>query len=96
LAIRSSSRDTKTKPEKAIQTEIRPLIVRFLEKFFSNAGYNDRSAKANKVFTGRARKGEFGKDRATVFGSRNYPDFMIPELYLVAIEYAQSLNGSGI
>jgi hypothetical protein len=47
-------------------------------------------------FTGRARKGEFGKDRATVFGSRNYPDFIIPELYLVAIEYAQSLNWSSI
>jgi hypothetical protein len=69
LAIRSSIRDTKTKPEKAIQTEIRPLIVRFLEKYFSNAGYNDRSEKAIKSFYGEGQEGEFGKDRATVFGS---------------------------
>lgn len=89
-------RDTKSKPEKAIQAEIRPLIIRFLEKYFSEAGYKDSTAKANKSFYWEGQEGEFGKDRAAVFGSRNYPDFIITDPYLVAIEYTQSPNGSSI
>jgi hypothetical protein len=42
--------DTKSKPEKAIQTEISPLFIRFLEKYISDAGYKDSTAEANKSF----------------------------------------------
>lgn len=48
VSDRQFRRDTKTKPEKAIQTEIRPLIINFLEKYFSDAGYKDSTAKAHK------------------------------------------------
>ncbi|MFN4866340.1 MAG: hypothetical protein ACK5GZ_08465 [Cyanobium sp.] len=89
-------RNTKSKPEQAIQTGIRPLIIRFLEMYFSDAGYKDSTGKANKSFNWEGQEGEFGKDRATVFGSRNYPDFIITDPYLVAIEYAQSQNEPSI
>ena len=48
VSDRQFRRDTKTKPEKAIQTEIRPLIINFLEKYFKEVGYNDSTAKAHK------------------------------------------------
>ena len=88
--------DTKLKPEKGIQSEIRPLIINYLEKYFREVGYKDSTAKANKSFYWEGQEGEFGKDKATVFGSRNYPDFIITNPYLVAIEYAQSPKGSSI
>ena len=40
---------TAKKSEQAVQTEIRPIIISFLEKFFREAGYVDYVAKANPV-----------------------------------------------
>jgi hypothetical protein len=85
---------TAGKSETQIQAEIRPLIIRYLEDHFAAAGYKDAVAKANKSFYWEGQEGSFGTARNTTFGSRNYPDFIIQEPYLVAIEYKQSANGS--
>ncbi len=84
------------KSEAQIQTEIRPLILRYLENFFKNEGYSDYIAKANKSFYWEGQEGKFGKLRNTTFGTRNYPDFIITEPYLVAVEYKQDSNGSTV
>ena len=85
---------TSGKSETQIQAEIRPLIISYLEKYFANIGVKDSVGKANKSFYWEGQEGKFGKERATTFGARNYPDFIITEPYLVAIEYKQSPNGS--
>lgn len=88
--------NTRTKSEAEIQTELRPLIIRYLEKFFKNEGYKDHVGKANKSFYWEGQEGQYGKQRETLFGARNYPDFIIMEPYLVAIEYKQSDYGSTV
>jgi len=82
--------------EVQIQTEIRPLIIQYLEHWFREAGYKDYVGKANKSFYWEGQEGKYGRDRASTFGARNYPDFIITEPYLVAIEYKQSQNGSTV
>ena len=89
-------KNTLTKSELQIQTEIRPLIISFLEKYFVERGYKDATAKANKSFYWEGEEGIYGKQRKTTFGSRNYPDFIITNPYLIAIEYKQSSNGSTV
>ncbi len=87
---------TMGKSETKIQSEIRPLIIRYLEMHFEKAGYIDFVAKANKSFYWEGQEGKYGKERASLFGTRNYPDFIITEPYLIAIEYKQSPNGSTV
>ena len=87
---------TRTKSEVAIQTEIRPLIIRYLENHFEQEGYKDAVAKANKAFYWEGEEGQYGKARKTTFGTRNYPDFIITDPYLIAIEYKQSPHGSTV
>ena len=89
-------KNTAGKSETQIQTEIRPIIIRYLEEYFKNSGYKDAEAKANKSFYWEGEEGEYGKKRATTFGARNYPDFIVTEPYLIAIEYKQSPNGSTV
>jgi hypothetical protein len=89
-------KNTAGKSETQIQTEIRPLIITYLERYFEKAGYSDYVAKAHKSFYWEGQEGKYGKERATIFGSRNYPDFIVTEPYLVAIEYKQSPNGSTV
>jgi hypothetical protein len=89
-------KNTATKSESQIQTEIRPLIITYLKKYFKEAGYKDTEAKAHKSFYWEGQEGRYGKARATTFGSRNYPDFIITYPYLVAVEYKQSSNGSTV
>ena len=89
-------RHTKEKSELQIQAEIRPLIIEYLQEYFKNEGYKDIIAKANKSFYWEGQEGQYGKSRATTFGSRNYPDFIIDEPYLIAIEYKQSSSGSTV
>ena len=89
-------RRTKGKSEIQIQTEIRPLIIDYLCRYFRDEGYADAVAKANKSFYWEGQEGSFGKQRSTTFGARNYPDFIITSPYLVAIEYKQSENGSSV
>ena len=87
-------RGTSQKSESAIQTEIRPLLIRYLEEHFRAAGFKDAVAKANASFYWEGQEGQYGRQRATTFGSRNYPDFIITAPYLVAIEYKKSPHGS--
>ena len=87
---------TKDYSEARIQAEIRPLIIRYLEEYFAGEGFVDPIAKANKSFYWEGQEGRYGKERPTTFGSRNYPDFIITDPYLIAIEYKQSPNGSTV
>ncbi|MBD3616646.1 MAG: hypothetical protein HUJ22_08735 [Gracilimonas sp.] len=89
-------RNTINKSEVHIQTELRPLLIRYLEKYFKDCGYKDYVGKANKSFYWEGQEGRYGRERRTLFGSRNYPDFIITEPYLVAVEYKQSQNGSTV
>jgi hypothetical protein len=89
-------RNTKNKSESFIQSELRPLIIRYLEIYFEKAGYKDFIAKANKSFYWEGQEGKYGNERKTTFGTRNYPDFIITEPYLIAIEYKQSKSGSTV
>lgn len=89
-------RNTNNKSEVQIQTELRPVIILYLEKYFKEAGYSDFVAKANKSFYWEGQEGKYGKDQKALFGTRNYPDFIITDPYVVAIEYKQSGNGSVI
>jgi hypothetical protein len=86
-------KDTSGKSEVAIQTEIRPIIVNFLRKYFKRMGYKDAEKKANVSFYWEGQEGIYGKERQLTFGSRTYPDFIITQPYLLAIEYKQSNNG---
>jgi len=87
-------KNTLTKTEAQIQTELRPLIIRYLEKYFSTGQYKDPEAKAHKCFYWEGQEGSYDKIRKLTFASRNYPDFIIKQPYNIAIEYKQSPNGS--
>jgi len=89
-------KNTTGKSEVQIQTEIRPLILQYLECHFREEGYLDYVGKANKSFYWEGQEGKYGKDRAATFGARNYPDFIITAPYLIAVEYKQSQNGSTV
>jgi len=89
-------KNTAGKSETQIQAEIRPLIIDYLQHYFKDAGYKDIVAKANKSFYWEGQEGKYGKDRASTFSARNYPDFIITVPYLVAVEYKQSSNGSTV
>jgi len=91
---RQFRRKTRGMSEKQIQTELRPLIIRYLENHFAEAGFKDAVAKANDAFYWEGQEGKMGRARATTFGSRNYPDFIIEKPYKIAVEYKQSENGS--
>jgi len=87
---------TKDKSETQIQAEIRPLIIEYLQDYFAKKGYKDVVQKSNKSFYWEGQEGNYGKSRATTFGARNYPDFIITFPYLIAVEYKQSKNGSTV
>ena len=87
---------TAGKSEAQIQSELRPLIIRYLEDYFADLGYKDAISKANKSFYWEGQEGRYGKEREPTFGARNYPDFIITDPYLLAIEYKQSPNGSAV
>ena len=87
-------KDTKNKSEVFVQTEIRPLIIQYLEKHFKKAGYKDFTQKANKSFYWEGQEGSYGKKGELIFASRGYPDFIIMKPYLIAIEYKQGTSGS--
>ncbi len=86
--------DTHKKTEQEIQTEIRPLIINFLEDHFKELGYKDYIAKANNAFYWEGQEGNSDKKRTNVFNSRNYPDFIIKSPYSIAIEYKKSIYGT--
>jgi len=83
-------------PEVAIQRELRPLILSYLEVYFHGQGVRDPRGKAYKEFYWEGQEGQFGESRPKTFGARNYPDFIVKTPYRVAIEYKQSANGSTV
>jgi len=83
-------KNTTNKSETEIQTEIRPIILNFLEKYFASKSYKDAKAKANKSFYWEGQEGKYGRSKSRFFGGRNYPDFIITDPYLIAIEYKKS------
>ncbi len=85
---------TKDKTEQQIQTEIRPIIISFLENFFKKQGIVDYVSKAHQSFYWEGEEGRYGFERTKLFSSRNYPDFIIQYPYTIAIEYKQGPNGS--
>lgn len=85
---------TKGKTEVQIQTEIRPLILRYLENHFTEQGFRDAERKAIQSFYWEGQEGSYGGGRNPTFGARNYPDFIILSPYRVAVEYKQSRSGS--
>lgn len=89
-------RNTRGKSEVQVQTELRPLIISYLENHFASLGYKDAVAKANRSFYWESQEGRYGREREAIFGSRGYPDFIITDPYLIAIEYKQSPNGSTV
>ena len=84
------------KTEQQMQTEIRPIILRYLERHFEAAGFKDPEAKAHESFYWEGQEGKYGRKRNQTFAARNYPDFIITKPYLLAIEYKKSDNGSVI
>ncbi|MFO8054777.1 MAG: hypothetical protein R6U19_06395 [Bacteroidales bacterium] len=89
-------KNTGRKTEIQIQTEIRPLIISYLENYFRERGYKDVEAKAIKSFYWEGQEGLYGKERTKTFGSRNYPDYIITDPYIIAVEYKQSAYGSTV
>ena len=87
-------KDVSKKSETAIQAEIRPLILSFLENYFKDKGYKDYVAKANKSFYWEGEEGKYGIKKKTVFASRSYPDFIIQKPFLIAVEYKKAGSGS--
>ena len=53
-------------------------------------------AKANKSFYWEGQEGIYGRNKTSVFASRNYPDFIVQEPYLIAIEYKKASGGSTV
>lgn len=86
--------DTTKKTEAEIQSELRPVIVRYLENYFTKRGHKTPQAKAHASFYWEGQEGSYRGKRTKVFGSRQYPDFIITAPYRLAIEYKQGPNGS--
>ena len=87
---------TADKSEAQIHAELRPLMIQFLQKYFEGKGYKDPVAKASQSFYWEGEEGRYQKEKVSVFGTRNYPDFIITDPYLVAVEYKQSRSGSKV
>jgi hypothetical protein len=91
---RTFRKKTNGKTEVQIQTEIRPVIVDYLKRWYQNEGYVDFERKAHNSFYWEGQEGRNKDPRNSAFGAFNYPDFIIKEPYRVAVEYKQSPNGS--
>jgi len=85
---------TYAKNESQIHTEIRPIIWSYLVKYFTNKGFKNPEKKAGKSFYWEGEEGKHPFAKSSVFGARNYADFIITSPYLVAIEYKKAPYGS--
>lgn len=93
---RSLRKNTKGKSEVQIQTELRPVIIDFLKKWFKEEGVVDYEGKAHDAFYWEGQEGRNKSKRNGTFGAFNYPDFVIKKPYNIAVEYKQSQNGSTV
>lgn len=86
--------DTRRYSEADIQREMRPFIIESLQEYWKGEKFKDYKRKANASFYWEGQEGNFNLQRTPTFGSKNYPDFIILEPYLVAVEYKQSTTGA--
>lgn len=86
----------KDRSEKEIQKDVYYITLDYLVSYFRASGLDDEKSKtkAREALYWEGQDGHSKKERPVVFGARNYPDLLIREPYLVAIEYAQSDSGS--
>lgn len=91
---RSLRKNTNGKSEVQIQTELRPIILNYLKKWFKSEGVVDYENKAHKSFYWEGQESRHKGANVPVFGAYNYPDFIIKKPWNIAIEYKQSSNGS--
>ena len=89
-------KNTSGKSEVRIQTEIRPIILEYLTKWFANDGVRSPESKAYKSFYWEAEESRNRTSKNTTFTAFSYPDFVIFKPYKIAIEYKQSTNGSTV
>ena len=86
--------DVAKKTESAIQSEIRPIIIKYLETFFEKLGYKDPVKKANSSFYWEGEESSYKRSKQSAFASKNYPDFIVQKPYMLAIEYKKASSGS--
>jgi hypothetical protein len=94
ITHRQFRRKTNGKSEAQIQTELRPIIVEYLMKWYKDRGIKDYEGKAHDSFYWEGQEGRNKNKRNGAFGAFNYPDFIITKPYNIAIEYKQSSTGS--
>ncbi len=86
--------DTRKYSETDIQRELRSLIIEYLQEYWKSQNIEDYKRKANASFYWEGQEGNFEIERTPTFGAKNYPDFIITEPYLIAIEYKQHDSGA--
>ena len=87
-------KNVQNKNESQIQTELRPIIFDYMVKHFQNQNWKNPESGAKKYFYWEGQEGRHTKIKTESFASRNYPDFIITNPYMIAIEYKKSGSGS--
>ena len=82
------------KTESQIQTEIRPMIVEYLTYQYKDRGRKNFINEANESFYWEGQEGYYRETKSSLFGSKNYPDFVITKPYNIAVEYKKNDYGS--
>ena len=86
--------NVRNKSESQIQTELRPIILGYLVKYFRSQKILNPENVANKYFYWESQEDSYKNKKIESFSSRNYPDFIITHPYKIAIEYKKSETGS--
>lgn len=89
-------KNTGLKTESEIQSEIRPVIISYLTKYFQDKGNKNPEAKAFKSFYWEGEEGRKEFVKHPTFSSKNYADFIITCPYNIAVEYKKSKYGSTV
>ena len=76
--------------ERQMQAEIRPLIAKYLEEHFKDAGYVKIDKMVHDNFYWEGQDSSFQSDCSIFFGGRRYADYIILRPYKIAIEYKKS------
>lgn len=89
-------KNTHLKNESQIQSEIRPIIISYLTKYFQEKNNKNPEEKAIKSFYWEGEEGRKPFVKCPTFSSKNYADFIITCPYNIAVEYKKSKYGSTI
>ena len=63
-------------------------------KHFQNQNWKNPENGAKKYFYWEGQEGRHTNIKTESFASRNYPDFIITNLYMIPIEFKESVSGS--